>query len=382
MANRRKQGGGFLRGVLYGLVLSGITFVALSVTFPLTEKAPLATIGDPIQIAPQAFDVGPGETENAGVNLGNTNDSPVSITVSTALDTNVAENAAPAEQPTVETESTGIPDIGIGNDQSVAVTPVVVTTPEAIAPPEEITPTVDVSTAVIPVETVAPPALEVATSDNGFEVFAIPFERNTDLSMLSIVFIDTDEASLQPLYDTGVPLNFAILANDSSAQASKSFRNRGYEVLAMLPQNVPVDAGLKETLINHINSVQGAIGLIDSNIGGLMRDTPSIQTMLEAAVDRGVGTVAFAGVGDGNASYISSIFNIPYGTITRIIDEDPDKSTILQALDQAALNASINGSAIVFARTRATTIEALAEWLSTPVAEAVQIVPISVVMRP
>ncbi len=370
MAKRRKSGGGFLRGALYGLLVSTVIFLGLSLAYPLVEPAPMASVADPVQTAPQAFDVGPGNPDDSGVTMGANTDSVPNIAGSDALSTGSA-----VEQPVVATQSAAVPDIGDG-----AATPVEVI-PRNI-PEDPPTPVVvAVQPDVVPVNESAP-ALPDAASGEAFDVFSVPFTRNPDLPMLAIIFEDTLEASLQQLFDAGIPLNFAVSGTMPDPQVSRSFRESGFEVLTLLPENVPIDANLSQTIEGYINNVPASIGVIDNSNTGVMVDGTATQILIETAAVNGMGTIAFAGTGDINARNLARFYGKPFGSVHRIIDGNAENAAIKNALDRATLTAQTSGSAIVYARTRDTTIQALIEWLASPRAERVQIVPVSQIMRP
>lgn len=369
MAKERKKGGGFLRGVLYGLIVSSVIYLVLCVVFPLVETAPMADAGDPVQTAPQVFDVGEGTTDDSGISVGGINDSSPNVSVSTSLDSSPA-----VEQPVVATESAAVPNIGETGNQATEAAPVVTTAPAPIAVAPQ---PVDVTT-----NESAPAALPDADSGEAFDVFSVPFAHEPGKPMLAIVFEDTLEASLRPLFDSGMPLNFAVLGTNIDPSVSRSFREQGFEVLTLLTPDMAAEGDLSSNISKYINNVPASIGVIDSMENGVMLDTGATQIMIETAAVNGMGTIAFAGAGDINARNLSRFYSKPFGSIHRVIDESPEITAIKNALDRATLTAQTSGSAIVYARTRDTTIQALLEWMASSRAARVQIVPISQIMRP
>ncbi len=370
MASRRKNSGGFSQGVLYGLIVSVVLFLGLSMAFPLVEPAPLASMDNPVQTAPQAFDVGPGNPDDSGVNMGGNTDSTPNISGGNNLSTE-----APVEQPMVATQSAAVPDIGGGaGNNAIEVTPENIPedppTPVVVATRPDVTPTNE-----------SVPSLPDAASGEAFDVFSVPFTRNPDLPMLAIVFEDTLEASLQQLFNAGIPLTFAVPGTMQDPQVSRSFRETGFEVLTLLPENVPIDANLSETIAGYISNVPASIGVIDNNSTGIMVDGTATQILIETAAVNGMGTIAFAGAGDVNARNLARFYSKPFGSVHRIIDGIGENAAIKNALDRATLTAQTSGSAIVYARTRDVSIQALIEWLASPRAERVQIVPVSQIMR-
>ncbi len=368
MAKRRKSGGGFLRGVLYGLIVSVAIFLGLSLGFPLVEPAPMASVTNPVQTAPQAFDVGPGSPDDSGVSVGSSSDSLPSIGSSDNLSTGSA-----VEQPVVATQSAAVPDIGDGAGNTVEVAPDVASEPDPVAVAAQ----PDIVTA-----SESAPSLPDAASGEAFDVFSVPFTRDSDLPMLAIVFEDTLEASLQLLFNAGIPLTFAVSGDVQDRQVSRNFRESGFEVLTLMPDNVPIDANLSQSIIGFIENVPASIGVIDNNNTGVMIDGTATQVLIETAAVNGMGTIAFAGAGDINARNLAQFYGKPFGSVHRVIDGVAENAAIKNALDRATLTAQTSGSAIVYARTRDTTIQALIEWIASPRATRVQIVPVSQIMRP
>ena len=368
MAKRRNRGGGFLRGTLYGLIVSVVIFLGLTIAYPLVEQAPMASVVDPVQTAPQAFDVGPGNPDDSGVTMGGNTDSTPNISGSNNLSVGDA-----GEQPVIATQSAAVPDIGDGasaveaipqDDTAIAAPVAVVAQPDVVTTAE------------------AAPALPDAASNEAFDVFSVPFTRDPDLPMLAIIFEDTLEASLQQLFSAGIPLTFAVSGTVQDPQVSRSFRETGFEVLTLLPENVPINSDLSQVISEYILNVPASIGVIDNSSSGVMFESGATQILIETAAVNGMGTIAFAGAGDINARNLAQFYGKPFGSVHRVIDGNAENAAIKNALDRATLTAQTSGSAIVYARTREGTIQALIEWLASPRAERVQIVPVSQIMRP
>ena len=366
MAMQHKKGGGFFRGAFYGLLVSAVVFAGLTIGFPLVQNPPMAEISNPVQTAPQAYDVGPGSPDEAGVNVGGVTDTMPNANSGESL-----SSGAPVEQPVVATQSAAVPDIGNSAQptenapsQSTNSQPVVVS---------------DAGETRNTVET-APPLPEAASGE-AFDVFSVPFTRDPDLPMMAIIFEDTLEASLELLFNANIPLTFAVPGINSDPQMSRGFRENGFEVLALMPENQPIDDQLSQNISGYIKNVPASIGLIDNFTGGIMRQSPAAQTMIETAAVNGMGTIAFAGPGDINAQNLSRFYNNPFGVVHRMIDETDDIVSIKNALGRATLTAQTSNSAIIYARTRDNTIQALIEWLQTDQAARVQFVPVSQIMR-
>ena len=384
MATSSKRGGGFSIGAIYGLIVSGALYLVLVYLFPLNlidqSVAPsvmdsagsdisTSDAGPELGAQPVSTEMGglgmtqPETGENASIAIGGAGDSgPAAVTAN-----QIAETAGVSD-PTVATETVAVPDIGNG-------------TPETAAPGEQgAAPTTTTVEAVA--EPVEPPA-ELAQSVSGpaTEVFAVPFTGDTTKPMLAIVLLDTLEGSIQPLIGTGEPLNFALPADEDSRETAQSLRQSGFEVVGMIPSGVNRNGDVAGTIQQFMQNVPVAVALLDANTSGLMLNRASMQTVLETTRPAGLGLIAFAGAGDLVAKDQALRAGAPFGTVVQIIDRTDDAALIVQALDRAAFDAITSGSAIVFARTRPKTIEALIGWLEGAFARRLQIVPVSVAIQ-
>jgi len=401
MATSSSKGGGFSIGVIYGLIVSIVLYLVLVFLFPINltdisvapnvmdnagTQMPVVADGpsqpeggpEPAAAEPAiSLMAQPDTSENSGVSIGGAGDTSPANPASEA--TQIAAEPTIVAPP-VETESAAVPDIG--SETTLAEEPPMQTA-ATDAPTESDSSTVIASAAEeIPSQQVAAPAvLPETVSGPATEVFAVPFTGDTSKPMLAIVLEDTLETSLQPLVDTGKPLSFALPADVDSRESARSIRQSGYEVLAMLPSGMNRSEGVAENVTRFLENVPVAVAVIDASSRGIMLTRNSMREVLDLAVPAGLGVISFAGTGDLIARDQALRAGAVYGKVVQIIDETPDEELIVQALDRAAFEALTQGSAIVFARTKPETINAIVSWLNGAFAARLQIVPVSVAIQ-
>lgn len=375
MSTPSNSGGGFFVGAAYGVIASLVLFLVLAYFFPAPSETSLAPAvmehavsngetGTPQPNAPAMQMAQPDVGGGSGITIGGTSSaSPTTLNAAPAM-------AASAEvsAPNVETASTGLPDIGGGTAATTAPST------EASAPPA----TAQASAAPL----VTPPTvLAEAASGPATEVFAVAFTGDPNKPMLAIILEDTLETSLAPLFDTGKPLSFAIPAGFDARESSQYIRQSGYEVVAMVPENTSGTDNVAQNISLFMGNVPVAVALLDARVSGYMLNRDTMQTVLDTIQPAGLGLITFAGSGDTLARDQALRAGSPFGIVVQTIDETNDADLIVQALDRAAFDALTRGSAIVFARTKPETIDAIVRWLGGAFAERLQIVPVSAAIQ-
>lgn len=374
MSKLNNSGSGFFVGAAYGVIASVILFLVLAFLFPVNTDASLApsvmdnaelTDGAQQPTAPEMEMAQPDVLENSGITLGGTsNASPSSLNAVPAMAASTEVSA-----PNVETASTGLPDVGDGTRVTTAPTT------EAEAP------TATTETTAAPAAVAPPTVLADAASGPATEVFAVAFTGDPNKPMLAIILEDTLETSLAPLFETGTPLSFAIPAGFDARESSQSIRQSGYEVVAMVPENTSGTENVAQNVSLFMENVPVAVALLDSRVSGFMLNRDTMQTVLDTIQPAGLGLIAFAGSGDTLARDQALRAGSPFGIVVQTIDETNDTDLIVQALDHAAFDALTRGSAIVFARTKPETIDAIVQWLGGAFAQQLQIVPVSAAIQ-
>ncbi len=392
MAAFSTKGGGFLVGIVYGVIVSVALYFVLCLLFPIEIKpttmadvGPSAAKSAPVVMetvstsAPAAPEVGgqpaapnisvpkmiqPEAGSNDAVAVGGASAPGPAL----AANTQIAGSEAVSE-PVVATDPASVPDIG--NSMRETTAPGAETTVP--------TPPADVATST---PAAAPSGLAASASGPAIEVFATTFTGDTSRPMLAIVLEDTLESSLQPLVDKGVPITIAVPAGVESGAAAQSIREAGFEVVGLIPDGVSPTEGVAENVARFMQNVPVAVALMDSNTSGLMLNRASMQTVLDTTEPAGLGLISFTNKDkELIARTQAENAGVPFGSALQISNENQDEELIIQAFNQAAFVAALNGRAIIFAKARPSTINALLRWFDTVNAGNVEIVPVSVVLQ-
>ncbi len=390
MSTSSTRGGGFLVGALYGLIVSTALFLVLSFLFPIQiTTTPMADAGPapdgaapvvmetasaatqapsvggqpaaPEMTAPEMMqpDAGAGNTITVG-GAGDSSPAP-------AASTQIASTEAVSE-PEIATSPASVPDIGNGAPET------------AVPGAESAAPTAPADVAAsAPVA--APSELADTPSGPAIEVFATAFTGDMSKPLLAIVLEDTLEGSLQPILDSGVPVSFAVPAGVESRITAQSIRKAGFEVVALIPDGTSRTDGVAENVARFMRNVPVAVALMDSDAPSLMLNRESMQTIIEATGQTGLGLITFSKNGELVARAQAEQAGVPFGSALQITDDFQDEELIIQALNQAAFVAGTNDRAIIFAKTRPTTINAMLRWFNSARAGQVELVPVSVVLQ-
>lgn len=391
MTTSRSQGGGFLVGILYGLIASTALYLVLCFIFPVKledmgmaeaatptdanapEVMEMASAGSTVTeigAGPVAPDmtaptmVQPDAGQNNATTVGGAGDTgPVSV-----ASTQISGSQA-VQEPDVATDALAVPDIGNGTQETSAPGA------ESAAPeaPAE-------SVASAPV--VAPTELASSLSGPAIEVFAAAFRGDTTKPMLAIVLEDTMEVSLQPLVETGKPFSFALSAEEDSGESARAIRESGFEVVAMIPRSTTRSMITPELIAAYMKNVPVAVAMIDADSSTVMLNRDTMQVVLDATVPSGLGLITYSRNGELIARAQAEQAGAVFGSALLITDAFDDEELIIQALNQAAFVAGTNDRAIVFAKTNAATINGILRWLNSPRAGQLELVPVSVALQP
>ncbi len=393
MSASSTQGGGFLIGTLYGLIASTVLFLVLVFMFPINiNVAPMGSAEmAPVEGAPAVMETAGSDTmsqpqmgegpvaaefsapvmaqpdtgENSNTTVGGAGDTgPVSV-----AGVQIAGTAAVSE-PVVTTEAASVPDIGNGTSASAA--------PGS----ESSAPTAPAEGAANAPVAVAPSELANSGSGPAIEVFAASFSGDVSKPLLAIVLEDTLETSLQPLIDTGKPFTFALPAGIDSSVSAQSIRKSGFEVVAMLPRDISASQITPESLLQFMQNVPVAVAILDADTSALMLKRDTMQVIIETTAPSGLGLISYSRNGELIARAQAEQAGTVFGSALQITDEFNDEDLIIQALNQAAFVAGTNDRAIIFAKTNPQTINGIIRWLNSPRAMQLELVPVSVALRP
>ena len=381
MAASSTRGGGFLVGIVYGLIASTALYLVLCYLFPIEIKAmpmesaasgapvvmeTMGTSAAPDAVAPDvavAAMTQPDAGTNDSIAIGGAGDSGPAPTANTQI-----AGGQAVREPTVATEPAGVPEIG-NSTQATAAPGADATVPTTTA---EVASSVTVA---------APSELAISVSGPAIEVFATVFTGDTRKPMLAIVLEDTLETSLQPLVDAGVPITFAVPAGNDNSASAQSIRGAGFEVVALIPEGISRTEGVAENIARFMQNVPVAVAIMDANTPALMLNRDSMRAVIEASGASGLGLITYSKNGELVARAQAEEAGVLFGSALLISDNFRDEELIIQALNQAAFVAGTNDRAIIFAKTRPATINALLRWFQSARASQVEIVPVSVVLQ-
>jgi len=391
MATSRSQSGGFLVGILYGLIASSALYLVLCFIFPvklenkgMAEAATQAEANTPVvmeitsagstapemgagPVAPEMTApnmVQPDAGKNNTATIGGAGDTgPVSMS-----STQIAGSQA-VREPDVATDALAVPDIGDGTQETAA--------PRAGSDAPE-APSENVASAPV----VAPSELSSSLSGPAIEVFAAAFRGDTTKPMLAIVLEDTMEASLQPLVETGKPFSFALSAEEDSGESARAIRESGFEVVAMIPRSTTRGMVTPDLIAAYMKNVPVAVAMIDADSSTVMLNRDTMQMVLDATVPSGLGLITFSRNGELIARAQAEQAGAVFGSALLITDAFDDEELVIQALNQAAFVAGTNDRAIVFAKTNTATISGILRWLNSPRAGQLELVPVSMALQP
>jgi len=395
MTTSSTRGGGFLVGILYGLIASTALYLVLCFLFPIKienmgmaeaataapvmadeaapevmETAATGTVSPEINAGPVAPEIAvpemvqPDAGQNDSTTVGGAGDTgPVSV-----ASTQIAGTEA-VQEPDVATDALAVPDIGNGT-QETAAPGAENAAPEA---PSE-------SVASTPVA--SPTELANSVSGPAIEVFATVFSGDMSKPLLAIVLEDTLETSLQPLVETGQPFSFALPAGEDASDSARAIRESGFEVVAMIPRDTTRAMITPELIAGFMKNVPVAVALMDADSSTVMLNRDSMQIVLDAAVPSGLGLISYSRNGELIARAQAERAGAVFGSALLITDDFNDEELIIQALNQAAFVAGTNDRAIVFAKTTPETINGILRWLNSARAGQLELVPVSVALQP
>jgi len=237
--------------------------------------------------------------------------------------------------------------------------------------------------------TTAPPPPPIATGP-AFEAFAAEYQDTGEKALLAVILIDPGEGGMDRnfLKNLSFPVTFAVPATGDRAQfIDAEYREKGFEVLAMVPSDGPATLSrrarpknLSDLLADYRQAVPGSIGLMDFPGGELHQDSRLLRALAE-----GLATSGHAMLTNkrriNNSDRIAQSAGIAYAKILRPIDADGSVPSIRRALERAALTASKAGGAVIVGYSEPQTIKTLYEWILSNSARSVDVAPVSAVIR-
>jgi len=364
----------------------------IDATAPVTvpdAAAPKITLDDPVLPNPMALaPMEPTEPDALGIETRTappvTADESVDAPVSPTPDTDVATapsapDARPEEAPAdvvfgaPEQRTDGRPTIG---------------TPAAITSERDTGVTINRLPTAQSGEQTAPEAQATAQSPD-ITRYGQPFANPDDKPLMSVLLMDVGsdlqggEVGIAALRSFPYPLSFAVdVSLPDAAERMQTYRNEGFEVLAMvdLPQGAqPSDA--ETTLAVAFSRMPEVIGVLEGQGAGLQPDRATADQVTAILGQGGYGLVT-QDKGLNTMPKLAVKEGVPAAPVFRDFDSKGQTPTVIRRfLDQAAFKAGIEGSVIMMGRMRPETISALLVWGLQDRASQVALAPVSAVLK-
>ena len=216
-----------------------------------------------------------------------------------------------------------------------------------------------------------------------------PFANPDDKPLMSVLLMDVGsdlqggEVGIAALRSFPYPLSFAVdVSLPDAAERMQTYRNEGFEVLAMvdLPQGAqPSDA--ETTLAVAFSRMPEVIGVLEGQGAGLQPDRATADQVTVILGQGGYGLVT-QDKGLNTMPKLAVKEGVPAAPVFRDFDSKGQTPTVIRRfLDQAAFKAGIEGSVIMMGRMRPETISALLVWGLQDRASQVALAPVSAVLK-
>lgn len=199
--------------------------------------------------------------------------------------------------------------------------------------------------------------------------------------VMSVILMDIGDLGPEDTQVTSLPfpVTFAVDALGTRAgDRAMAYRNQGLEVMAMvgLPDGAtPQDAAV--TLSRAMDLVPVSIGFLDVPSGSFQTSRQVAAQVVATAQESGRGLVSFPR-GLNAMEQEADRAKAPAALVFRDLDgQGQDVDAIKRFLDQAAFQAGTGKTVVLLGRSRAETLQALAEWSLGNRAATVTMVPLS-----
>ena len=230
------------------------------------------------------------------------------------------------------------------------------------------------------IETAPEEPLRLDTGD-ALTRWATAFEAPDDRPLMSIVLVHEGDAALGRDIVDGLPetVSFGVNAGSpGAASIAREYRGMGREVV-MIP-SLPFEAtpqDVEVALRVNFETIPEAVAVMDNSGDSFQSNRSAVAQVVDVVEASGHGLITFPR-GLNTAHQRAERVGVPTGLIFRDIDgSDETNEQIRRAMDRAAFRARQDEAVILVGRTKAVTIEALAEWVLGNRAASVTLAPIS-----
>lgn len=404
---------GLIFGIIWGGLFTALLLAILSLLAPMPDPESEVMVSEPVVVAeatspPTLPEEDP--TPTPQMSSPSIEDSPTLAETTSAIvpstgsaESNLADvsdqnesvpEVSDDDQPVVEMSTTAAPsepsvDSGISVVLETAPpSPSVDDTesPAASVPAEEsktLAPDAPLTEDTTIVTNRLPTVSSGASQDDSSADIAEDVAVSDDRPLMSIVLIDTGEYNIGPeaLASFPYPISFAIdPLREDALEAAERYRSKGFELLIVSDLPESGDASLVDVALSPtIESIPGAIGVLEGTNGGLQGNMELAEAVLKMVEETGTGLV-LRPKGLNAAQQQADGRDLPVETLFRDFDASGQNASVIRRfLDQAAFKARQEGSVIMVGRLRPATISALLLWGLQDRATSVALTPISTI---
>lgn len=228
---------------------------------------------------------------------------------------------------------------------------------------------------------------------------AVPVVLDPDKPKVVIVIDDlgVSRGNSKKVLELPGPLTLAFLPYPRGLKSLvKTGRENGHEIMVhmpMEPQNADLDMGgiylstkqspgeFEEMLDKGLSAFGGFVGLNNHMGSKLTQNKEAMQTVMGVLHRRGLLFLDSKTIGSSVAGKTAAEYQVPYAIRDVFLDHDPSLEGVKASLAKLERVALEHGRAIGIGHPKASTIEALEEWLPTLEEKGLQLVPVSAVVK-
>ncbi|MGF1501641.1 MAG: divergent polysaccharide deacetylase family protein [Paracoccaceae bacterium] len=236
----------------------------------------------------------------------------------------------------------------------------------------------------------------LALDGPALQLNAVPFEAESATPLVSVILRNAGESSLavETLLSLSMPLTLGVAAQgDDDVALAAEAKLAGYEVIAELPiagQGDQSEAGILAVGMSDIDVATVAetqLGRLWMAVAatGLPKSGVTVSDDLARGLIAVLGNYGFAYVSpqsepDIAAETFATAFGVPYAGEALSLPETADAAEVYAALERAAGNAQVDGTAILAGPATRAMLEGLLRWGLEQGGRQARIAPISAII--
>lgn len=197
--------------------------------------------------------------------------------------------------------------------------------------------------------------------------------------MLAIV-IDGVGAPDQPIGDVFLlpaPLTVVVRADAADPKGlAVDARDAAFEAMIAVTAEMLQDRG---GVARALEGDPPIIGV--ATAGAALTDSPALAELARTLADRGMGLLDLTAAGGGASFRLAQGVGLPAAPLGRRIDETPTSAAVYQALERAAFDARRSGAFVVAARPDPQVMNGIRRWMNVKANKTIDVAPLSVVLE-